>query len=138
MSLGDEDFIADALKEYLIDNVNDDWENRAMLFLEMIVGIGDSADRLDYLSDKISSFGEIYLLQRKRDGETFSMIEASAYLDGAAREIAEIFVHTLENQSDLRAVLDPDPSPKGEPFLKYKIERKTEEIIKDLKDWIRN
>ncbi len=138
MALTDDDYIADELKKYLIDNENNDWDNRVQLFLQMIAGnvINDSAK--EYLAEKIASFGEVYLIQRKKDGESFSMKDATAHLDGAAEEITDIFIHTLENSSNLSATYDPDPSPKGEPYMKYKAAEKFNNIKEKIKDWFKN
>ena len=122
----------------MIDDENGDWDNRAQLFLKMIGGNSINDATIDYIADKIASFGEIYLIQRKKEGESFSMLEATSHLNGASKEIAKIFVHTLQNSSSLSASLDPDPTPKGEPYKKYKIAKKADEIKQKLKDWIKN
>jgi len=138
MSLIDEDYIADAIKSYLIDNQNGDWDSRAQLFLTMIVGTSSGDGAVEYLAEKIATFGEIYLIQRKKDSETFSMNEATAHINGASTEIAKIFIHTLQNGSSLNATHDPDPTPKGEPYKKYKFGTKVDEIKDKLKDWFKN
>ena len=136
ISLSDDDYLADALAAYL-SNDNMDWEKRSVLFLNMIGGQSD--ENIELIAAKIEDFGENYLLARALDGADIDMYEASSHLKGASIEIAKIFVDALVNaDSKIKGALDLTPTPKGQPYVKYRLAKKSIELKDKLKEWIKN
>jgi hypothetical protein len=145
ISLKDTNFIADALKNYLIDDKNGDWTNRVSIFKKMIGGNVDDTKLTNNLANKIEDFAENYLVIRKTSNPNVNLHEASAHLKGASKEVAEIFVHILNQPSSDRITTsgkDPNPSPKGKHYLKYgptkETKKKMDDLLKEMEKWIKN
>lgn len=119
--------IADALDAYLKPGTSGgpEWDSRSRQFLLMNGGAltGNALDNrgnvVSDMADKIEAFGCYYLVNRLRQtGRLTSarLEKASAFLPGAAQEVAGIFVDALQSnvrrpKSRLQAVTDPSPSP---------------------------
>ena len=113
--------------------------DRANTFLRMIAGNNSNESIIKTIASKIEDFGENYLLLKVVESPNIDMYNASAYLKGASEEIAKIFIDALQHTgTKIKGTLDISPSKKGEPYTKYKVVKKSEELIKKLKNWIEN
>lgn len=145
------ELFANALKKYLgRDNPSLDWINRGRLFLEMIGGkftnsgmLKNREELLGTLSKKFSSFGLIYITLRLLDQERFDtddLYNVTRYLNGAAREVAEVFVNTLlSTLEDPTRRLEaqppfPPPTPPGDPVIDRSILERIKRGIKQMPD----
>lgn len=142
--LKDNEFIADALKDYLVDDIGGDWTNRVSIFKKMIGGDVDDTKLTNHLADKIEDFAENYLIIRKGSNPNINLHESSAHLKGASKEVAEIFVHILNQPCSDRISIsgkDPNPTPKGKHYIKYgpskETKKKMEDLLKDIEKWIK-
>ena len=152
INLEDSGFIADSLKSYLVSNPTE-WNNRAKNFLKVLgaklIGtscqISNLTDLKKSVASKIQNFGELYMVNRLRQNGNISidtLIAASSHLVGASKEITEIFIDTLSRNcaapdKPLSASgIDPNPTPKAEPFAKYVAMKKAQEAEKKAEDWI--
>lgn len=119
---------ADALEAYLSPgSTSVHWKRRARRFLKMLGARFDQSSLLANeaalrasLASDIADFGAWYLATRLGDhskADPGVMREASRHLDGAATEVAEVFVHTLvrvqlQGEYALAAVAPfPKPTP---------------------------
>jgi hypothetical protein len=144
VKLKDNEFIADALKDYLINDKGGDWTNRVSIFKKMIGGDVDDTKLTNYLANKIEDFAENYLIIRKTSNPSVNLHEASAHLKGAAKEVAEIFVNILNQPCSDRISVsgkDPNPTPKGKHYVKYgpssETKKKFNDLLKDMEKWIK-
>jgi len=124
--------IADALDAYFnpAGSTPAGWDNRCRVFITAMGGSFNSTGTLtnrstvlDYLAEQIHDFGCWYMVnfQRQHHGMNASTLEAaSRHMEGAATEIAEIFLSALENcvSNPSRPIVgraNPSPTAAGDP-----------------------
>lgn len=155
------DYIADLVEDYLLPQpATDDseWNQRGKLFLKMIGGditedgtLANEDELSESVSREVEDFAENYVINmatgRNSDNDPsndVNMYQASRYLEGASKEITDIFIHTLlkaanEPDEPVKAGgFDPDPTPPGEAYTKYKAWEKTKDLMKKMEDWFKN
>lgn len=134
--------LAQALRAYLLPPKTDKdsrWNRRAQLMLESLGGeveqgaLANQSTLVTELAGKIESFGCWYAATRLKDkGRSLTPTmcrKVGRHIAGAAREVADIFVHTLvwamadpkRNVDALKAGHDPEPSPEGDS-VPYQLE----------------
>lgn len=129
--------VADALETYLIGQpatagrtaVPPGWNSRCTIFLTAVGGTFDASGALTnraavhaYLAEQIHDFACWYMVtfQSRHPLTGAQMVEASRHMDGAAAEMAEVFLAALERchsspMRPLAAGSAPVPTPIGEP-----------------------
>jgi hypothetical protein len=118
--------IADALELYLGSRrPTAAWNQRATSFARMFGGmvgtvLMNPAQMVNLFADMIEEFGCWYLLNRLRQKNSLSastVVNATMYLPGAAREVAEVFVtalaQTIASPSRPIAARGTGPAPSG-------------------------
>ncbi|MCB9274968.1 MAG: hypothetical protein H6564_13070 [Lewinellaceae bacterium] len=159
--LDDDDYIADAVEAYLLPQpatTGSEWHRRGELFLRMLGGNFNNSGQLTNeenlvtgIASEVEDFAENYVIVmavgRNNDNNSsndVNMYETSKHLAGASKEMTEIFVHTLKNavsnpnQPVKAQGFNPNPTPAGEPYTKYKTIKKTKELIQEFEDWWNN
>lgn len=154
VEINDDDYIADIVSSYLLPQpapANSEWSNRGKTFLRMLGGefnntgsLTNQTELVEDISVKVEEFAEIYVAQKAAGSSSVSLVETSKHLKGASKEITEIFIHALKNsitspnQPIKASGINPNPTPPGEPYKKYKAFEKTKEIVKEIEDWLKN
>lgn len=124
-------FVSEAIANYLLPqedkSLSNEWNDRVRLFTQMIGGkiekgkLTNKKELIRKITQKITDFSGMYafiryLSSNKHEEKVYR--ETSKYVEGASHEVAIIFVDILENiikgnTSELVAVSNPNPSPKG-------------------------
>lgn len=160
VQISNEGFISEAVANYLFPQPSSEgkiWFNRSKLFLQMIGGQIDQNGGLinkDYLvqsiSKRIEDFAENYIINLaatnnvdNNPANDVNLYEASKYLKGSSNEMTRIFIHTLERAirhplEPIRAQnFDPEPSPAGKPYLKYRAFKGIDSLIQNFSKWLK-
>ena len=150
-------FIATALEEYLLDTSGaGTWKERGKGFM---ISLGYEFDEDGKLTNeeevttsivaRVFEFSDLYMANwmagHPDQFDIDDAIEASAHLAGASKEVSAIFISMLKaclapEKLPLTPVgIDPSPTPRGKPLLKYvtakKAETKAKEYLKEIEDW---
>jgi hypothetical protein len=154
VNLGDDDYIADALAQYLLPQPAEEgseWHQRARIFLEMLGGEFDSSGNLtneeeliEDLSVVVEDFAENYVINMSLSRDDVDLYEVSKHLDGASKEMTDIFIKTLitatgnpGNRVQAQGY-DPSPSAPGTPYHRYRVLKGVNDFKKKIEDWFNN
>ncbi len=153
--------ISEILSSYLLPQPSvsgSEWQNRSLIFVQMLGGVLNQNNELineeqlsNIIKAKTKNFAEAYLIQlaytRNKDNNPnndINMYESSKYIESAAKDITFIFIGSLKNSIRKPKAhitsenINPDPSPPGEPYIRYKLWEGTKSLIKDIGEWFKN
>ena len=150
--LNDNQYIADAVQSYLLPQpspTGSEWNSRGTIFLRMLGGtivnnrLTNEESLVNNLAEEVEDFAENYVINMAT-GQNVDLFEASKHLKGASKEVTSLFINALKHvgTNPTKAAkpnnYNPDPTPPGEPYTKYEVMKKAEELKQLLEDWINN
>jgi hypothetical protein len=152
VSLTNDDYIADALKNYLIPQPPYvfDWSNRTKLFLGMIGGkfsgnnLANKSKLIEEVADDIEDFSENYMVLKVGMQNFDKLYVMSKNFEPCSKEIAQLFIEGLIQTSNNTmhhfsiGSFDPNPLPSAESYSKYKALINSKEIYAKMKSWLSN
>lgn len=148
--LTNHDYLADALKDYLIPQPPKvfDWSIRSRLFLEMLGGkfngdiLVNKTKLIEEIADDIEDFSENYIVLKSFNDNSINLYKTSKYFKPCSVEVADIFVNALNNMIGINDKfninnLDPNPKPATEPYTKYKFKNSVEDLYDKLERYLK-
>jgi len=151
-SMNDNQYIADAVQSYLLPQpspAGSEWNSRGTIFLRMLGGtiennsLTNEESLVNNLAGKVEDFAENYIINMAT-GQNVDLFEASKHMKGASKEVTSLFINALKQVATNPSKAakpnnyNPNPTPPGEPYTKYKVMKKAEELKQQLEDWINN
>lgn len=138
----------DTIHEALSDYFGVKWNNRAFYFLKMLGGefsnctLTNRDEIIEDCAEVLASFAQVYIAIRIKEkgwGGGELLANASQYFNGAAKEVASIFIdgliHTVDNPNDMiTARTDPEPTKKGNSTIKQ-LENLGDKLYKQYKKY---